>query len=138
MFCLGKFVIYISCSGVILPRHFHYIWICIDMCLDNIIVPAFTRLFMLYNIIISCNSSWEFGSVLLLCMDYYSTAMFSHLIFYQHCFEYYIFVSCIKYYLFVIHLCDLVMHLICYSTLAILIDLHPQLLIYTSLFGFTN
>ena len=68
MFCLGKFVIYNSCSGVILPLNLHCIWICIVMFVHNIMVSELKCLCILYNIIISCTSYWDFGSGLLLWM----------------------------------------------------------------------
>ena len=76
MFCLGKFVIYISCAWVMLPLHICYIWFCINMYLNSIPVSELTRfIFILYNIIISFTSYWLFCSISLLWMSYYTTAL---------------------------------------------------------------
>ena len=44
---LGKFVIYISCGGVNMLLHMQYIFVFIDMFVDNIIVSASMCLCML-------------------------------------------------------------------------------------------
>ena len=94
LFFLGKFVIYTSCEGVILTLHLHYIFFFIDMFVHNITVSLLTFLCMLYNIIIGCTSSWEFSSILLLCMVYSTTVLFLYLRLYSYVCEYYIYVSC--------------------------------------------
>ena len=71
LFCIGKFVFYISCAGVILPLQLHYIWLFIDMSVHNITASVLICLYMLYNISIGFTSSWNFCSVSLLCMGYY-------------------------------------------------------------------
>ena len=41
LFCLRKFVIYISCALLILPLHLHYIFVCVDMFVCDITVSEF-------------------------------------------------------------------------------------------------
>ena len=50
--------------------HLNYIYVSIDMFLHHITVYVLICLHMLYNIIIRCNSFWEFWSIYLLCMGY--------------------------------------------------------------------
>ena len=58
--CLGKFVIYNSCAGVILKLHLNCICVCIDMFVNNITVSTLICLRLLYNIIKICTLSWIF------------------------------------------------------------------------------
>ena len=57
---LGKFMIFISCAGVILPLKLNYIYVYIDMFVHHIMVSALISLCMLYNIIVDCTSFWKF------------------------------------------------------------------------------
>ena len=86
MFVWGQFVIYTSCAEVILPLRLNYINICIDMFVYNIKVFALIFLHMLYNISISCISSWGVCSLPLLCTVYSTTAVFLHLCLNQYVF----------------------------------------------------
>ena len=79
LFCIGGFVIYIYCEGVILPLNLNYICVFIDMFFHNITVSTLICLCMLYNIIIGCNSSWYLFSIFILCMGYSTTALLLHL-----------------------------------------------------------
>ena len=78
MFCIGKCVIYISCSGVILPLHLDYICVCVDIFVRHIMVSTLICLCMLYNLIAGCTSSWVFFPIGPLCMDYPSTVLSLH------------------------------------------------------------
>ena len=60
LFCLGKFVAYISYYGVILPIHLNYIWVFIYMFVHHTTMSTLICLFMLYNLIVGCNLSWIF------------------------------------------------------------------------------
>ena len=76
LFCIGKFVIYISCPRVILPLQLNYIFICIDMFVNLLTVYVLLCVCMLYNLIVGYTSSRVFCSVYLLCMGYSTTAPF--------------------------------------------------------------
>ena len=57
-FCIGKFDIYISCVGVILPLELNYTFVSIDMFVHHITVSELICLYMLNKPIIGCTSSW--------------------------------------------------------------------------------
>ena len=58
--CIGKFVMYISCSGVITSQHLNYIFVCIHIFVYRIKVSAFIFLCMVYNNFLRCTSCWVF------------------------------------------------------------------------------
>ena len=73
LFFIGKFVIYISCSGVILTLHLNYIYFLVDIFVYHTTMSALIYLCMLYNLIVGCTSSWVFFPISLLYMGYSST-----------------------------------------------------------------
>ena len=78
MLCLGNFVIYISCSGVILTLHKDYICVSMDIFVHHIAVSELISLCELNNIIVVCTSSWVYCTISLLCIGYSSTLFSLH------------------------------------------------------------
>ena len=82
LFCHEKFVIYISCSGVIIQMHLNYIYIFIGMFVHHIKLSILICLCTLYTLIVVCTSSWVFFPISLQRMGYYSTVLLLHSNFY--------------------------------------------------------
>ena len=53
---MAKFVIFISCEGLILPLKLNYICVCVDMFVHNITESVLISLSLLCNIITVCES----------------------------------------------------------------------------------
>ena len=79
MLFLGQFVIYFSCTGVILTLYLHYICVCVDIFVHRMMVFSLICLCMLYNVTVGCTSSWVFCPVYILCMGYYFAVLLLHL-----------------------------------------------------------
>ena len=92
LFYIGNFVIYIYCSGVILPLHLIYICICIYMFVHNIMVSAWVYLRMLYNITICCAPYGVFFPISIQCVGYYYTVLLLQSQWYEFVCEFYVYV----------------------------------------------
>ena len=79
LFCLRKFIIYISCAGVILPLRLYYICVCINMFVNSISMFAAICLCMVYNIIIRCTAYSVSSPLYIVCVVYSNTAMLLHI-----------------------------------------------------------
>ena len=91
-FFLGKFVLYLPCTWVIIKLHHHHIYVHFDIFLHMIYVYALISLFISYNIIRGCTPSWEVCSICLLCAGYSTTVSSIYLNFYWCVCAYYIYV----------------------------------------------
>ena len=94
LLCLGKFIIYISCSGLIIQLHLNYICVFINMFVNHIMVSSLIHFCILYYLIVAYNSSWVFCPISLLCMGYSSTILSLHSQLYWYVCECYIYVYC--------------------------------------------
>ena len=111
MFCLGGFVIYISCAWVILPLRLFYIFVFIHVYVNSIPVSALTILFISYYLLIIFTSYWWFFSIYLLCVGYSTTVRLWNMHLYSfflwilyQCLQLYVCVYYVIYSLVVIHI----------------------------------
>ena len=135
LFFIGKFAIYITRAKVIMPLRHKYICICIDIFVHNIPIHAFIYFCMLYNILIGCTTSWFFVTYIL-CIGYYTTALWLHLSLKNMLVNIIYMFNAICLFILYNLLLDCTTHLeychkylmymICYTTSTILVDLHSQ------------
>ena len=69
-------------------------FVSIDTFAHNITVPEFICQYILYNIIIGCNSYWGFYTLYIICMGYSTSALLLNMRFNSYVCEYYIYVYC--------------------------------------------
>ena len=117
---------------MILSLNLNYICACVDMSVNNITVSVFIYLCMLYNIIFNCTSYW-WGFLYLsgtkvivpLCHHYICVCIISSV---KIISMFSVICLCTLYHLIIFLTpdwgSDHVYFLVCYATLAILVDLH--------------
>ena len=143
--CLGKFVIHISCAGVILPLHLMYICVFIYMFVRLKTVYALLFVCMLYNLIVVYTSYWCIWSYIspmcglfFRCIIVTFTILFICLWMLSLCLLLYFGVLYTIFTLVVLHIGRRVMHIYCmwfvFAIVAILVDLNSQYWINISLF----